>query len=207
MIRATTWMTAVFLVGCAVDPQDDDSGDPGNQTGQEAAEVCDLGTETVIGLDEVTPSGFTTADFFTDLGEVQRTLTWEDGGSTGVTIRMELDTEQGVDTVWLVPFDDCDPYTRVPIWLDVVTDDGALDERMRTQVAVFDVDRATANGDTYGEYLGGDIDLERFGPVANLADTIVYFQAAVTESAWGTVRMRAQDEVNGSDLVDVASWQ
>ncbi len=193
-----TLVAVLLLSACS-----ESSGGPAG----DAPLICDTGERTPLALDEVSPGGFSADGFLSAHGSTTATLSWVDGGTVPLSVDFAADDELAAEIAWVVPYDDCDPFLELPVWLGIHTDDGAFDDELRTVISIVNLDAAVAWADTYGDMLGGDVDLARFGEIASLQDTIVYFQAVVSPAgAWGTVQMRAQDEVHGSDLVDVASW-
>lgn len=185
---------------------------PGNQSGSVTGWCCDCGVETPLARDEPGPGGFTADDAAAGMASFDGTASWIDGVVSGIHVGIALDEESAGNIVWIDAEEgDCEPFLRVPVWLDVVTDDGALAETQRADLWAYDADRGKTGADWHAAFLAGDLDLTRFAPAATRESAIVYAFVDVPGGgpANGTIEMNPQNEAGTTSwdgAQPIASW-
>lgn len=142
------------------------------QTGEETA-GCKPTSFTEVGVDEITPLGFSAADALANVeGTRDFTLTWANSNPpTNVTVDLvrnggtidfityEFDAGDGNMEI---AADDCYDILRIPVNANVSTADGALSESRAHFVDARAVDRAIYWEDWDSEELSGTLDIEDF---------------------------------------------
>lgn len=187
--------------------------DPGNQSGSMTGWCCDCGVQTALARDEVGAGGFTAEDAAAGVASLDGIATWIDGAVSGIHVGIALDEESVGNIVWIDAQEgDCEPFLRVPVWLDVSTDDGALAETQRADLWAYEVGRGRTGADWHAAFLAGDIDLTRFAAGATRENAILYAFVEVPGGgapAGGTIEMNPQNEAGTtgwSGAQPIATW-
>lgn len=211
MIKNIASLLPLLLVaacGSSATGGGDGGGNKSPDDPQEALTGCLPVNTTPIGLDEPTPLGITAADVLALAnGEHQGQLTWDKGGSTGLTVSVTADAASAryVELDWqsdgsgAEPAMACGSVIEIDAAVGFATADGAFAESWATKLTAFEPSVVVAAASADPADIAGSYQVTEVDP-AQYDELLVFFDVAFGAS--GTTGGVAGQGVQGSNSND-----